>query len=97
MKYLNLNDCVWVELNDYGWKQIEKYYSKLFECVPDKDKHIKDSVQILKSNTSELFIDGEKRKLTLFQIHSLMNIFGEIAFVGGENFIIDNKIYLTLE
>lgn len=97
-KYLSLNDCVWAELTELGWKRIRQYYDRVFSISPKHDsKMIQDAVQIHMDNTNELFVDGEVRKLTLFQLHQLMNIFGDVVTPGGDDFIVNNKIYLTLE
>lgn len=91
---LNLNDTIWVELNENGWKLLEEYYKDLF-CVYTKEQ-IEKSVNLHKSKTNSIYIDGQVREITEFMLHEFINIFGKNIYVGAEPCIVSNKIYLTI-
>ena len=89
---LNINDTIWIEINDFWWKVVEQHYRDFF----NNDKDVSDYIKWLKHRTKEYDIDGEKRNLTELQIHEFMNLFGENAYCGGDQFIVNNKIYLSV-
>ena len=93
---MNLNDTVLVELNERGWDYIFEHYKKLFDgvCIESVDKMAMEYVVMHKNHTQEYIVDGEPRQLNYFQLHELMNIFGDKCYCGAENFIVGNTVYL---
>lgn len=96
---LNLNDTIWVELNENGWKLLEEHYKELFS-VPvgaDTKEQIEKSVNLHKSRTNSIYIDGQVREITEFILHEFINIFGKDIHIGADPCIVGNKIYLTID
>ena len=90
--HINLNDYVWVELNDYGWECIEKHYRELFN-----QQDVSEFVDLFKSRTSEQWVDGGKKLVTEMQLHELMNLLGNKMYCGGNSVIVNNNVYLTVD
>lgn len=90
---INLNDCIWAEVTDYGWACIFEHYEELFGNVEDALK----GVQLYRDKTQKKVVEGKERNLTEFQIHSFMNLFGKKAYNGGKNFVTDCSIYILKE
>ena len=95
---INLNDYVWVCLNEKGWKHLEKYYRDLFSPIQTdtSERTIKISINQHRKNTKQYFINGEHKDLTQFQLAEFMNIFGSKMYCGAECHIENNRIYLTV-
>ena len=98
---INLNDCVWVELTDYGWKVIRDYYIDLFKNVPNFDmKKIDEYVEMYVKHTKRYWlgnIGGEMVKLTEFQLHDMMHMLGPKMYMGNTNCINKNTLYFTID
>ncbi|MBP5722044.1 MAG: hypothetical protein J6X18_00470 [Bacteroidales bacterium] len=93
MKKINLNDVVLVELNERGWKQIENYYRVLYGVFgTDYQNIVESGINLWKRHTKPMVIDGEVRMMTQFQMYDFMNIFGDSAYCGAENFIVGNNV-----
>ena len=90
---INLNDCVYVELTDYGWECVREHYRHVLGADADVEPY----VRILKKRTEKRFTSKGRRKLTSFQLHDFMLCFGQYAYCGGKNFIRDNEVYLSFE
>lgn len=95
---ININDTIYAELNDRGWDILTDYHVKLFSDIPSNypKPKVDEYVENYKSRTKEHLVDGEFRKLTEFQLHDFMNIFGSQSYVGSDTFVINNNIYLTI-
>ena len=96
MKKINLNDYVYVELTDYGWKTLTCYYEKLFNegyAFVKQPYKIEDYVNTYKRETALYTIDGVERALTGFQLNDFMQKFGDRCYLGGENIIVGNDVY----
>ena len=92
MRSMNINNSIWVEINEFGWKHMEAFFKKSL-----MREDVEEFIKLFKDRTKEYNIDGNKVLLTEMQLHELMNIFGELAYCGGEQFIVDNKIYLSVD
>ena len=90
---VNLNDYIFVEVTDYGWRRAEEYHSK----VCNDAEHGRRYVEIMKSHTKDYMTADGKRRLTAMQIHEFMNTFGHLAYCGGQNFIKDNECFLEFQ
>lgn len=100
MNKINLNDYVWVELNENGWKHLESYYKKLFSGVYAFAKgtySVQDYVEEYKKETEQYVIDGVERMLTRFQLYDFMNHFGDKMYMGADNVVACNNLYFDLE
>lgn len=95
MESFNINDNVWVELNDYGWQCIRDYFVNLFSLVPETD--IDQHVALYKNRTKTYVENGEKINLTKFQMHELMHMLGSKCYVGANNVIKNNRIRLSVD
>lgn len=94
-KFVNVNDTVWICVTEDGWKAIRKYYEDLFSCVCCTD--IDMAMRTHKSRTSEKVVDGEKKMMTEFQLHEVMNLLGPKMYCGAEQVIENNRIYFDFE
>ena len=96
-RYVNVNDTVWVCITEYGWKSIRDYYQDLFSCVYYRGMDIDTMVNMHKLKTSEKVVDGEKKIMTEFQLHEVMNLLGPKMYCGAEQVIENNRIYFDLK
>ncbi len=100
MNKINLNDDVWAELNENGWKHLESYYEKLFWNSYGFAKSafsVSDYVDMHKKATAPHVVDGVERMLTRFHLHDFMLKFGDKCYVGTDNFVVENNVYFDLE
>lgn len=96
MEKINLNDYVYVELNEHGWELIEKFYRDLFPVfVKDYTEMVENAIAMHKKHTQSMNVEGEERPMTEFQLHEFMNIFGKSAYCGGEQFIVNNNVFFV--
>lgn len=99
---INLNDYIWVELNNVGWDIIRKFYDRLYDNyhINNKEELINNSVNRHKDNTKTYIKDittKETVTLTEYQLHEFMNIFGEHLYNGCTTPIVNNTLYLTID
>lgn len=96
MNKVNLNDYVWAELTEYGWKCLEYYYEKTLYPFAEGFKP-GDYLATHKKNTALHTIDGVERALTRFQWHEFMLLLGSTMYVGNTNVVEGNNLYFNLE
>ncbi len=94
MKAININEDIWVELNELGWKYMKVYFEDLF--LIDSRVNINEYINLYKKETRYHDINGEHKKLTKFMLHDFMHIFGKHLYVGCDQFIVENMIYMDL-
>lgn len=90
---ISLNDYVFVEVTDYGWERAEEYHSKLCNDA----EHGRRYVEMMKSHTKDYMTLEGRRRLTAMQFREFLNTFGHLAYLGGENFIKDCKMFLEYQ
>ena len=94
MQKINLNDIVYVELNEHGWELIRKYYEDLYPIfMREFHNEVENSVAMHKRHIKSMVVEGEERQMTEFQLHEFMNIFGKSAYCGAENFVVNNNVF----
>lgn len=92
---INVNDYVYVVINEHGWKVLRDYYEEFFKnCMPPYGTN--GFVEMYRNSTEERWIDGEEKHLTKMQLHDFMRIFGSKMYCGAESVIENNRIYLTV-
>lgn len=79
LKSYNLNDYVYVEINDVGWDVLEKHW-KTYASPSDVAK---DIAYYKESKTKTYIVDGNEVRLTQFQLHELIRDFGAISCFAG--------------
>ena len=97
---VNVNEYVWVEITDYGWDVLEKFYYNLFNLPGIQhpvQKIIDEQIAIHKKHTKEHIVNGEKINLTEMQLHEFMNIFGSKMYCGAVPVITNNNIYFNVK
>ena len=93
---INLNYSVYVEVTERGWQSMRDYYNSIFQGRMDVEPYI----EMKKNDTEEYVIGGEKKMLTQFQIHELMQVFGDsdnFCNDGRELWAKELKLYFNLE
>ena len=100
LSIVNLNEYVWVEITDYGWDVLEKFYKKVFTLPGvdnDVERHCRESMAIHKNHTNVQDIEGKKVELTMMQLHEFMSIFGSKMYCGAIPVITNNNIYFNVK
>lgn len=92
---INVNDYVYVVINEHGWKVLREYYEKFFKNYTPP-YGIDEYVKLYRKSTEERWVDGEEKQLTKIQLHDFMRIFGSKMYCGAESVIENNRIYLTV-
>lgn len=93
---INLNEWVWVVLNEKAWNEMNMFYERLFDRVPNKTKHVSELMERHRNNVETHCIDGDSKKLLKIQLAEFMEIFGPKMYCGAEAMIEDNNMYLAL-
>lgn len=92
---INLNDFVYVRINERGWKVMEEHYKELFRGH-EPPSGIEGYLDIFRKSTHEMWVDGELKPLTKIQLHEFIGIFGKEMYCGAESVIENNRIYLIV-
>jgi hypothetical protein len=94
---INLNRSVYTEVTERGWQSMRNYYNNIFQGLIDVEPYIEMKKR---NDTEEYVIGGEKKMLTKFQIHELMQVFGDSDNFyndGREPWVKGLKLYFNLK
>ena len=59
MQKINLNDIVYVELNEHGWELIRKYYEDLYPIfMREFHNEVENSVAMHKRHIKSMVVEG---------------------------------------